>query len=58
MQGRVPGGSQLVTVTKVQGRVLGGGRLVVTVLQSDGLEIEAKSLGPSCDAPLLSPPRW
>jgi hypothetical protein len=31
LQGRVLGGSQLVTEAKVQGRVLGGGCLVVTV---------------------------
>jgi hypothetical protein len=35
VQGRVPGDSQLVTVTKVRGRILGRGRQMVTVQQSD-----------------------
>lgn len=31
VQGRVPAGSRLVTVTKAQGKVLGGGWPVVTI---------------------------
>ena len=45
-----------MTVFEVQGRVLGGGQLVVAVEQSDGLEAVYQSLGPSFDAPVLSPP--
>ena len=58
MQGGVPGGSRLVTVTQFQGRVVGGGWLVVNSQQSDCLKIEAgfQSLGPRLVAPVLSPP--
>jgi hypothetical protein len=44
VEGKIWYGSPARTVTKVQGRVLGGGQLVVTVSQSLGLSFDAPIL--------------